>query len=520
MAHARRRVSAAAAARRARLAARLTVLRLALATAAVVVMGAMAVSGSGGAAVTRAGESQATAAALLDALNLTRSPIAALFVFGDSLVDVGNNNYGTYRFLRADLPPYGINYREASGRFSDGRLQTDFLARYLGLPSPPPVLQPGRSASRGLNFASAGAGVLDSTNPGQAFPLSFQLGKFREVHAAVVGQASGEQGSGSNESAATIPNGGDAGSVGSSSSGSSSSSSEESLPDKNAIAAALYVVQVGSNDYLYLLSHLNMGLVPNIPTSLPPRNATRPPRFRNATNLPRVPNTTALPPLPFNSTALPSASSAASVASAASASMVPLASSPERTAGAENASDSTRPATRLRRVATRGGLPLEEAVSRPPQSVTDRHGCAALPGVPAAAHHVRAHTHAGAGPAHVLRLTAHRRAPRPQRAARRWAERTAGAPAGHRHSHGRRWGVCGPRCRAAGGAGLHQWSRGMLRGPCTAERVGAVWAHGAGERHPHALHVVPLPLPACLLGCLPPLPAPQPPACRPRVAWR
>ncbi|CAI7916323.1 unnamed protein product, partial [Closterium sp. NIES-53] len=399
----------------------------------------------------------ATAAALLDALNLTRSPIAALFVFGDSLVDVGNNNYGTYRFLRADLPPYGINYREASGRFSDGRLQIDFLARYLGLPSPPPVLQPGRSASRGLNFASAGAGVLDSTNPGQAFPLSFQLGKFREVHAAVVGQASGEQGSGSNESAATIPNGGDAGSVGSSSSGSSSSSREESLPDKNvvqectasqfsfchapcsllssfqhryppppclprlctsrrsplpsssslrhtcrvkyisqptiprfflplpptfvpaplpahrqAIAAALYMVQVGSNDYLYLLSHLNMGLVPNIPTSLPPRNATRPPRFRNATNLPRVPNTTALPPLPFNSTALPSASSAASVASAASASMVPLASSPERTAGAENASDSTRPATRLRRVATRGGLPLEEAVSRPPQSVTDR----------------------------------------------------------------------------------------------------------------------------------------------------
>ncbi|CAI5458482.1 unnamed protein product [Closterium sp. Yama58-4] len=342
-----------------------------LAAAALVGRMAAGARGSDDVAAT-AGDSQATAAALLAvaALNLTRSPISALFVFGDSLVDVGNNNHGTHRFLRADLPPYGINYKPASGRFSDGRLQIDFLARYLGLPSPPPVLQPGRSATRGLNFASAGAGVLDATNRGQTFPLSFQLGKFREVHAAVVGQDGSEQGSGSNESAGAMLNGGDAGSVGSASSSSSSSSSEESLPDKSALASALYVVQVGSNDYLYLLSHLNMGLVPNIPTSLPPRNATRSPRFRNASSLPRLLNTTALPPPLFNSTALPSAS-LTSAASAASASTVQPASSPERTAAANNVSDSTGPAVRLRRAGTRGVLPLEEAVSRPPQSVTD-----------------------------------------------------------------------------------------------------------------------------------------------------
>ncbi|CAI5534067.1 unnamed protein product [Closterium sp. Naga37s-1] len=91
--------------------------------------------------------------ALLDTLNLTRSPITVLFLFGDSLVDVGNNHDGSHRFLRADLPPYGMSYIEASAHFSDGRLQVDYLARYLGLPSPPPVLQPGRNASRGLNFA-------------------------------------------------------------------------------------------------------------------------------------------------------------------------------------------------------------------------------------------------------------------------------------------------------------------------------------------------------------------------------
>ncbi|CAI5525193.1 unnamed protein product [Closterium sp. Naga37s-1] len=87
--------------------------------------------------------------------------ITALFVNGDSWVDVGNNHDGSHRFLRADLPLYGMSYIEALERFSDGRLKIDYLARYLGLPSPPPVLQQGRNASRGLYFSRAESHTLD-----------------------------------------------------------------------------------------------------------------------------------------------------------------------------------------------------------------------------------------------------------------------------------------------------------------------------------------------------------------------
>lgn len=42
-------------------------------------------------------------------------------VFGDSLVDNGNNNY-LLTTARADSPPYGIDYptRRPTGRFSNG----------------------------------------------------------------------------------------------------------------------------------------------------------------------------------------------------------------------------------------------------------------------------------------------------------------------------------------------------------------------------------------------------------------
>lgn len=60
---------------------------------------------------------------LLSALMLasTRVDARAFFVFGDSLVDVGNNNY-LATTARADAPPYGIDYpgRRPTGRFSNG----------------------------------------------------------------------------------------------------------------------------------------------------------------------------------------------------------------------------------------------------------------------------------------------------------------------------------------------------------------------------------------------------------------
>lgn len=53
----------------------------------------------------------------------------AFFVFGDSLVDNGNNNY-LATTARADSPPYGIDTpsRRPTGRFSNGKNIPDFIS--------------------------------------------------------------------------------------------------------------------------------------------------------------------------------------------------------------------------------------------------------------------------------------------------------------------------------------------------------------------------------------------------------
>lgn len=53
----------------------------------------------------------------------------AFFVFGDSLVDSGNNNY-LVTTARADSPPYGIDYptHRPTGRFSNGLNIPDLIS--------------------------------------------------------------------------------------------------------------------------------------------------------------------------------------------------------------------------------------------------------------------------------------------------------------------------------------------------------------------------------------------------------
>ncbi|PNY06764.1 GDSL esterase/lipase [Trifolium pratense] len=79
----------------------------------------------------------------------------AFFVFGDSLVDNGNNNY-LATTARADSPPYGIDFptREPTGRQEIG---TEPILPYLS-----PNLK-GDKLLVGANFASAGVGILNDT---------------------------------------------------------------------------------------------------------------------------------------------------------------------------------------------------------------------------------------------------------------------------------------------------------------------------------------------------------------------
>ncbi|KAG9137376.1 hypothetical protein Leryth_017708 [Lithospermum erythrorhizon] len=117
--------------------------------------------------------------------NVKGSPpptVPAMFVFGDSLVDNGNNN-DLNSFAKANYYPYGIDFRGPTGRFSNGETVIDLLAKLLGVPSPPPFANPATSGSRilgGVNYASAAGGILDESGQhfGDRFPLSRQVINF------------------------------------------------------------------------------------------------------------------------------------------------------------------------------------------------------------------------------------------------------------------------------------------------------------------------------------------------------
>ncbi|KAL5583402.1 hypothetical protein UlMin_015844 [Ulmus minor] len=106
----------------------------------------------------------------------------ALFVFGDSLFDAGNNIY-INTSSSANYFPYGKSFfKKPTGRISNGRIIPDFIAERVKLPFIPPYLQPGnRDFSIGVNFACGGSGALDKSFQGLVISLRTQLGYFKNV---------------------------------------------------------------------------------------------------------------------------------------------------------------------------------------------------------------------------------------------------------------------------------------------------------------------------------------------------
>ncbi|XVE51795.1 hypothetical protein DITRI_Ditri02bG0070200 [Diplodiscus trichospermus] len=103
------------------------------------------------------------------------------FLFGDSYLDVGNNIYiNTSTLDQANFWPYGETYFDfPTGRFSDGRLISDIIAKHANLPFIQPFLQPGfQQYYLGVNFASAGAGALAETFQGFVIDLKSQLSNY------------------------------------------------------------------------------------------------------------------------------------------------------------------------------------------------------------------------------------------------------------------------------------------------------------------------------------------------------
>ncbi|KAE9620592.1 putative triacylglycerol lipase [Lupinus albus] len=92
--------------------------------------------------------------------------VPALFIFGDSVVDSGNNN-NLLTFVKANFPPYGRDFKNhtPTGRFCNGKLAIDFIAETLGFTSYQPAYLnlevKGKNLLNGANFASAASGFFD-----------------------------------------------------------------------------------------------------------------------------------------------------------------------------------------------------------------------------------------------------------------------------------------------------------------------------------------------------------------------
>ncbi|KNA14062.1 hypothetical protein SOVF_111000 [Spinacia oleracea] len=101
--------------------------------------------------------------------------VPCYFVFGDSLVDNGNNN-NIASLARANYMPYGIDFPGGpTGRFSNGKTTVDVIAEQLGFDDYPQAYAEasGQDVLRGVNYASAAAGIRDETGQQLGARISF-----------------------------------------------------------------------------------------------------------------------------------------------------------------------------------------------------------------------------------------------------------------------------------------------------------------------------------------------------------
>lgn len=104
-----------------------------------------------------------------------RQPLVnTVYVFGDSLVDVGNNDYLPEPVPRANRP-YGMDLPgKPTGRFTNGYNLADVISQRLGFETSPQAylsMLPHEKLLLGLcqigaNYASGGSGILDTTGKG------------------------------------------------------------------------------------------------------------------------------------------------------------------------------------------------------------------------------------------------------------------------------------------------------------------------------------------------------------------
>ncbi|XP_057247272.1 GDSL esterase/lipase At5g45960 [Beta vulgaris subsp. vulgaris] len=162
----------------------------------------------------------------------SNSSVTSVIIFGDSTVDPGNNDFINTIF-RSNFPPYGVDFPNQSptGRFTNGRLATDFIASYIGIKEHiPAYLDPNLTMQdliTGVSFASAGTGYDPGTaERNKVIDLETQLQYFEEYKNKLKGMV------GKKKMEYIIKN-------------------------------AAYVISCGTNDLVYTYGPLDLRLVPD-----------------------------------------------------------------------------------------------------------------------------------------------------------------------------------------------------------------------------------------------------------------
>ncbi|KAL3509970.1 hypothetical protein ACH5RR_029371 [Cinchona calisaya] len=149
----------------------------------------------------------------------TDAKVPAIIVFGDSSVDAGNNNHIS-TVLKSNFEPYGRDFygHRPTGRFSNGRIPTDFISEAFGLrPFVPAYLDPSYNIgdfAQGVCFASAGTGYDNTTSDVlNVIPLWKEVEYFKDYQNKLKAYAG-------------------------------------TVKANSIIAEALYIISIGTNDFL------------------------------------------------------------------------------------------------------------------------------------------------------------------------------------------------------------------------------------------------------------------------------
>ncbi|CAI9787968.1 unnamed protein product [Fraxinus pennsylvanica] len=119
------------------------------------------------------------------------------FIFGDSLMDNGNNN-NLNTSAKVNYLPYGIDFPQGpTGRFTNGKNIADLIGELLGFENyiPPYATARNQDVFKGVNYGSGAAGILDETGHqmGAVISLNKQLVNHRVIMSRIAALLGGEK---------------------------------------------------------------------------------------------------------------------------------------------------------------------------------------------------------------------------------------------------------------------------------------------------------------------------------------